>query len=149
MKPSLFLFTLLLLTSCNNEVDNLKVENEELKVEIEILKSKLDNAFVIPYDSISQYMMPVTCGADELSVNEEAQFGTFIAWPKFPDGIEYNWKIDSGEGILRNPDKSEAYKYVEYHHSEKGEKEIRGSYNLTLPNGVIKELAWLKPTVVK
>ena len=153
MKYSIIFLFLFALSACQNSaLDRLQTENEQLKVQIDSLEAKMsivDDSFVIPYDSITQYMMPVTFGLPELNTGEKGEYTTMLAWPKFPIGITFNWEIIEGNGVPKRNDPDIAYKYVEFSYSETGEKEERGAYNLTLPNGTKRELMWLKPTVVK
>lgn len=130
-------------------MDRLKSENEELKFENDLLKAQLKESFVIPYDSIGQYMMPVTFGLPELTVGEIGEYTTVLAWPKFPKGVEFDWKLLEGTGTLKNTAPNEAYKNVAFSYGEPGEKEERGVYKMTLPNGTEKTIMWVKPTVVK
>ena len=133
----MLIFTLLIFASCsNNELDKLRKENQNLRTQIEKQRVKLKsikNAFIIPYDSIGQYMMPVTYGEPELKVHEKSEFSTMLTWSKFPKGINYEWQITKGAGDLKNKDSKELLKHVKYSYSESGEK----------------EMMWMKPAVIK
>lgn len=148
MKYFPFLFTLVLFASCNNDqMDLIKSENEELKAENDILKAQLEDAFVIPYDSLTRYMIPFTFGMPEMKVNEKGVYTTCLAWTKFPEGVDFKWEVTNGNGVIKKD--YGAYKHVEFEYPTPGEKEEMGSYLLTLPTGEVKELVWIWPTVVK
>lgn len=142
----------LVLFSCTNKVEHLEWENQKLTKELSRLKSKLkkyDNAFIIPFDSITDYMMPCTYGKLDLKRGENNEYTTTLIWSKFPKGIIYDWKINKGLGILKNVDKTSVMKQVRVRYLAVGEKEEQGAYCLLLPNGHKKVLTWIKPTTVK
>lgn len=153
MKYSIIFLSLFLFTACNSsELDELRTENEQLNLEMDSLKAmvkRTDDAFVIPYDSITRYMMPVTFGPPALAVGEEGEYTTLIAWSKLPQGIDVDWKLIEGEGLPISNDRKELYKRVAVSYPQLGEKDERGVYALTLPNGTQKVMMWIKSTEVK
>jgi hypothetical protein len=137
----------LLIASCNNtELEELKTKNLELQKQLDIQQTELDkieDAIVIPFDSLYQYCMPLTFGKDLLDNGEEVTFQTALAWAKFPNGIEVDWKITDGKAELIDKDyKNDLMREVSQIHSTSGEKEIYGDYIITFPNGKTREMKW-------
>lgn len=151
MKKQLFgyILSLILITSCtNSRVQELEHENEHLAMELLKQQFALDNSIVIPYDSISKYMMPVCFGARNTLVGESDEFRTFLAWSKLPPPIEYNWSIIQGAEQTSFKDSLELSKRVSFSYSTPGEKEIIGNYELIFPDGNTQNIIWLSYTSV-
>jgi len=41
-------------------------------------------------------------------VGEKGEYTTMLAWPKFPEGVNFDWQIIEGNGIPKSADPKEA-----------------------------------------
>lgn len=149
-----FLVIILFLCSCGDKTNeqNLKNENERLKkIEIQYLKQTeiLENSIVIPYDSLSNYFLPMTCGYDIIEVNEKVQFTTLLAWHKLPSNIKIEFVYDKSDAQLSDKKPTDLNRHLIQTFNVKGEKETYGEYIITFPNGKKESFRWGRFVTVK
>lgn len=145
-------FALLFVACTNKKIEQLELENQELKQAIIILRKQqriMENSVVIPYDSIPNYMMPVSFGSPSLKVAENASYTVLMAWAKFPVEVRSIFKLTKGQGKITETEKDKTMQKIYYSYSKPGKMEEEGAYSITLPNGRNRELGWLKLTTVK
>ncbi len=139
---SLFLLAGILFQSCNQyEFDHLKKDNFRLHNELEKLQNKIDNSIVIPPDSISEYLYPMTVSSPTGKTNKEFQFTTYLLLKKLPKNIKHKWNSIPEPMKLTN----EYLTYTVYSSYENvGIKSYTGSYILTFPNNKTKKFNWFR-----
>lgn len=134
---------LVLISSCGN--NDLEQENDMLKnkiVQLESVIKKLEEeSIIIPYDSLTSYIMPTTFHPD-IKLNEEGEFQALLQWRKFPSDIEVDCKVTSGNAVISDIPSDGIYRTFEVKYGPPGENMIEGEYIITLPNGVIRTYDW-------
>jgi hypothetical protein len=154
MKKIKPLLILLLIYSCNNKSNNeniLKEINRLKQVELQYNKQSklLNNSIIIPFDSLSNYLMPVSFGNDVLKVNEKVQFTTGLVLQKLPSNIKTKFVYNEKEVKLIDEKPTDLNRYLTQSFKDKGEKETYGEYIITLPNGNQKSFRWGRFVLVK
>lgn len=102
---------------------------------------RFENSIIIPYDSLSKYIIPTAFHPDQ-KTNIEGEITTLLAWAKFPDNINVEWSINRGKGTLKNKEYDDLFRSVLVKHDKPGEYDIYGTYKITLPNGEIINKKW-------
>jgi hypothetical protein len=137
----------LLFAACQSKIKMSDEQKEIHRLNLKILEyeqklNQIKNAIVIPFDSISEYIMPSTFYQNEVKINEEHEFTTLLGWRKFPSNIKVEWKKTNGVGKLLKFDYDGLHRYVKVKYNKIGEYEEYGMYKLTFPNGKIIDNFW-------
>lgn len=137
--------------SSNQEVEKLQAEIDMVKQEklnLQLKLEKFENSIIIPYDSLSKYIIPTTFHPEQ-KTNIEGEFSTLLAWAKFPDDIKVEWSIKKGEGMLKNRTHENLFRSVLVKYDKPGVYDVYGTYKITLPNGTVLNQDWLATNEVK
>lgn len=151
---SIFLFnvTLILffLHSCADKNESLIEENVKLRQRNAQLELKLKNALVIEYDSLQNYIVPVTFGHPNFAVGTRDTFQIYLALHRLPRGIEVKFELlDNSSELLSGGNANELTSSVVSKNDSSGIKKVLGKYVLKYSNGKSLDKLWLRQTTVK